>query len=113
MRRQALKQLQHDDHFRRRVMTSTVYHFPNPANLAPPVELEGFTLIYHRLSGQTHMLAEPAPEILAALAEAPATPSEMLARLARDHGLDAEGDAETVIAERMAELAALGIIAGL
>lgn len=89
---------------------SPIYYSPNPADLAPPVELDGFTLIYHRPSGQTHMLTEPAPEILAALAEAPATPAEMLARLARDHGLDAEGDAEPVIAERMAELAALGLI---
>ena len=89
---------------------SPVYYSQNPADLAPPVELDGFTLIFHRPSGQTHMLTEPAPEILAALAEGPATPSEMLTRLARDHGLETEDDAEPVIAERMAELAALGLI---
>jgi PqqD family protein of HPr-rel-A system len=92
-------------------MKHPVYLPPAPDDLAPPVALDGFTLIYHRPSGQTHMLTEPAPEILAALAEGPATPAEILARLARDHGVDSEGDAETVIAERMAELAALGLIA--
>jgi PqqD family protein of HPr-rel-A system len=95
---------------RKSIIMASIFHAPNPADLAPPVELEGFTLFYHRPSGQTHMLTEPAPEILAALAEASATPPEMLARLARDHGLDVEGDAEAVVAERMAELAALGLI---
>jgi PqqD family protein of HPr-rel-A system len=86
------------------------YFPPDPADLAPPVALDGFTLVYHRPSGQTHMLAEPAPEILTALAQGAADPAEMLQRLARDHGLDSEGDAQAVIAARMAELAALGLI---
>lgn len=91
-------------------MSNAIYNPPNPTDLAPPVQLDDFTLIYHRPSGQTHMLTEPAPEILAVLAEGPATPADILARLARDHGLESEGDAVAVIAERMAELAALGLI---
>ena len=86
------------------------YHAPDPADLAPPIVLDGFTLLYHRPSGQTHMLAEPAPEILTALAQGAADPAEVLRRLARDHGLDSEGEAEAVIAARMDELAALGLI---
>ena len=88
----------------------TTYRAPDPADLAPSVLLDGFTLLYHRPSGQTHMLAEPAPEILAALAQGPADAAELLHRLARDHGLDSEGDAEAVIAARLAELAELGLI---
>lgn len=91
-------------------MTGPVYRAPASSEFAPTVVLDGFTLIYHRPSGATHMLSEPAPEILAALAEGPAGAATVMARLARDHGLDSEGDAETVIAERMAELAALGLI---
>lgn len=86
------------------------YAAPDPAHFAPSVALDGFTLVYHRPSGQTHMLAEPAPEILAALAQGDADPSEILRRLARDQGLDSEGDAEAVIAARLAELAELGLI---
>lgn len=89
----------------------TIYRAPDPADFAPPVVLDGFTLIYHRPSGQTHMLAEPAPEILAVLAEGDAGPIDIVRRLARDHGmLDSEGDVEAVIAARMAELAGLGLI---
>lgn len=87
-----------------------IYLAPDPADLSASVNLDGFTLVYHRPSGQTHMLAQPAPEILAALAQGAANPSEILRRLACDHGLDSEGDAEAVIAARLAELAALGLI---
>lgn len=86
------------------------YAAPDPTDFAPSVFLDGFTLVYHRPSGQTHMLAEPAPEILSALAQGDADQSEVLRRLARDHGLDSEGNAEAVIAARLAELAELGLI---
>jgi PqqD family protein of HPr-rel-A system len=93
------------------VTAATIYHAPDPADFASPVLLDGFTLLYHRPSGQTHMLAEPAPEILTALAEGDADPLEIVKRLARDHGiLDSESDVELVIAARMAELAELGLI---
>ena len=87
-----------------------IYRAPDPADIAPPVDLDGFTLVYHRPSGQTHMLAEPAPEILVALSQGDADAAEILQRLARDHGLDSEGNAEAVVAARLAELAELGLI---
>jgi PqqD family protein of HPr-rel-A system len=88
-----------------------IFHVPDPADFASLVVLDGFTLVYHRPSGQTHMLAEPAPEILIALGEGNAGAAEIVQRLARQHGiLDSEGDAEAVIAARMAELAELGLI---
>ncbi len=87
-----------------------IYVAPDPSDFAPSVTLDGFMLVYHRPSGQTHMLAEPAPDILAALAQGDADPSEILRRLSRDLGLDSEGDAEAVIAARLAELAELGLI---
>jgi len=90
-----------------------IYRAPDPVDIAPPVDLDGFTLLYHRPSGQTHMLAEPAPEILAALTQGDADPAEIMLRLARDHGLDSEGDAGEVIAARLVELAELGLIRAL
>ena len=90
-----------------------IYRASDPDDLAPPIDLDGFTLVYHRPSGQTHMLAEPAPEILAALSQGDADATEILLRLARDHGLDREGDAEAVVAARLAELAELGLIRAL
>jgi len=92
------------------VTTGPVYRAAPRSDLAPSVALEGFTLIYHRSSGATHMLAEPVPEILAALAEGEGSAAEITRRLARDYGLDSDEAAEAVIAARMAELAALGLI---
>lgn len=93
------------------IALETTYRTPDSADFAPPVTLDGFTLVYHRPSGQTHMLAQPAPQILAALAQGDAAPIEIARRLAREHGLlDSEGDVVAVIAARMAELAELGII---
>lgn len=89
---------------------SPIYRALDPQEFGAPMVVEGFTLIYHRPSGQTHLLAEPAPEILWALRQGDADAAELLRRLARDHGLDSEGDAEAVIAARLAELAELGLI---
>ncbi|MBX9814121.1 MAG: HPr-rel-A system PqqD family peptide chaperone [Sphingomonas sp.] len=70
------------------------------------VALDGLTLVYHRASGITHLLASPAPEILAALAE----PRD-LAGLAA--WLDARFDlagGEAALAARLDELIAAGLV---
>ncbi len=66
-------------------------------------ELDGLTAIYHRASAQTHLLAEPAPSILAALTE-PLTAPDLLAALGAD-----QAEAET-LAEQLAELEAIGLV---
>jgi len=91
-------------------MPALVYRATRPSDFAPTVTIEDFTLIYHRPSGNTHLLAEPAPEILAALGEGPATPADILLRLERNYGVDRGDGAEMVIAARMAELSGLGLI---
>jgi PqqD family protein of HPr-rel-A system len=65
--------------------------------------LDGLTAIYHRASAQTHIVAEPVPAILSALTEAITAP-DLLAAL----GAEA-GEAEA-LAERLAELEAIGLI---
>lgn len=87
----------------------TVWHAAAPDRLR--VEpLDSLTAMFDRLSGQTHILATPMPEILAALALAPASGAELLARLSTAFDLAAEGDPLAVIDARLQELAALGLV---
>lgn len=72
--------------------------------------LDGLTLIYHRPSGLTHMLASPLPEIMAALNDAPLSPAALLDRLAADYDLGEEADALSTLEAHLEELAALGLI---
>jgi PqqD family protein of HPr-rel-A system len=68
--------------------------------------LEDITLLYHRSSGQTHMVISPVPEILDALGEddSPVTAAQVHARLERRYDL---GEPEQAIAEIEAHLAGL------
>jgi PqqD family protein of HPr-rel-A system len=77
--------------------------------LSRSLTLEGLTLLYHRPSGLTHILAPPAPQILAALAEAPADAAELLERIGAEFELDSEDEAGAVAA-RLAELEAAGLV---
>lgn len=79
-----------------------------PADALIAAPLGELVALYHRPSGQTHVVAPPAPEILAALAEGPLTLDALLARLARDYDL-ADPDREA-LAARVAELAAAGLV---
>ncbi|HEX7876641.1 MAG TPA: HPr-rel-A system PqqD family peptide chaperone [Sphingobium sp.] len=73
--------------------------------------LEDITLLYHRPSGQTHMVISPVPEILSALEDAsPATASEVHARLARHYDLGSSVEAIAQIEAHLADLAALGLV---
>jgi PqqD family protein of HPr-rel-A system len=69
------------------------------------VPLDELTLVYHRPAGATHLLAEPAPELLAALIEGQSDADALLARFALG-----EGDRAALI-ERLDELVAAGLVA--
>lgn len=72
--------------------------------------LDAITLIYQRRSGITHMVAEPVPEILAAMGADAVDAAAVVARLAASFDLgDAEDALETVTA-RLEELADLGLV---
>ncbi len=64
------------------------------------------TLLYHRPSGQTHILVEPAPQILDALSGAALTEAELLTTL----GFDFEVTQAEAIGERLSELLAAGLV---
>lgn len=73
--------------------------------------LDDLTLIYHRPSGQTHLVVSPVPEILAALRETGASSADMLhAALSRDFDLGDPAEAIAAIAGQLTELAALGLV---
>lgn len=79
---------------------------PGERRLEP---LDALDLIYHRPSGQTHLVSEPVPQILDALAAGPADAAQIVARLAALHDFDAEG-AEALVTARLEELAAIGLV---
>ncbi len=68
---------------------------------------DGLTAVFHRSSGITHLLAEPAPEILAALADGWLTQAGLVARLSET--FDLAGDAG-VLSGRLDELVATGLV---
>jgi PqqD family protein of HPr-rel-A system len=86
---------------------ATLYRAAPPDSLiVMPIDL--LIAIYHRASGQTHLMASPAPEILKALAEAPLDAVALLAKLRADYDLvDADPAA---LAARLDELVETGLV---
>ena len=70
------------------------------------IELDGLAALFHRPSGMTHILAPPAPQILASLAT-PGDVTTLTSRIAET--FDLEGGDEA-LAARLAELEAAGLI---
>lgn len=83
------------------------YRAPRPEALLS-ADLDAFIAMFHRPSGITHLLASPAPEILAALADAPLDLDGLLARLSADYDLG-DGDREA-LAARLDELVVAGLV---
>lgn len=71
--------------------------------------LDMFTAVFHRPSGVTHLLNEPAPQILEALEDEPLDRDALLARLAQNFDLG-EADGTAVLQARLAELEAAGLV---
>lgn len=69
--------------------------------------LDSLTAIYHRASGQTHVVAEPVPELLAALGAGECGVAALALRLS----LDATAATQALLTERLDELVATGLVA--
>ena len=80
-----------------------------PADACVTVTLEPFVAFYDRRSGSTHLLAEPAPQLLEALGAEPLTLADLRARLAAAFELPDVSDA--ALHERLHELAEAGLVA--
>ena len=89
------------------VSAPAIYRAP-PADAVVAVELDPFVALYDRRSGITHLLAEPAPQLLEVLATGPLALDALLARLAEAYDLpDLTDDA---LAARLDELVAAGLL---
>ncbi len=75
--------------------------------LVEPLDI--FTAVFHRPSGITHLLSEPAPQIMEALAPAPLTLAALVQFLTQRFDLDA-ADAATTLRARLDELEAVGLV---
>ena len=73
--------------------------------------LGDLTLLFDRRSMQTHLVVSPMPEIIAMMGEGPCNAALLAKRLATAFDIDSEGDAKAILAERLAELAAMGLVA--
>jgi PqqD family protein of HPr-rel-A system len=73
----------------------------------PAVDLDGLVALFHRPSGTTHILAPPAPQILAVLAGCPLDAGELLERLGSRFELQGGEDAMTA---RLEELELAGLV---
>jgi PqqD family protein of HPr-rel-A system len=89
-------------------LAGPVFH-ADPESAVESVALDGLIVLFLAPSGMTHIVAPPAPEILAALRLGPADAGELLARLRAWY--DFEGDeAADAIEARLDELEAAGLV---
>jgi PqqD family protein of HPr-rel-A system len=81
----------------------------DPVEDVRAVALDGLSALFHAPSGTTHIVASPAPEILAALRQGPADIAELLARLAAAFDV-ADDAAPRAVTARLDELEAAGLV---
>jgi PqqD family protein of HPr-rel-A system len=79
-----------------------MFRAADPATLLQ-VTLDGMTAVYDRRSGQTHLIADPVPEILDAIAGRALNATGIAATLGAS-------DAVALVAERLHELVATGLV---
>lgn len=82
-------------------------YIADPESCFSIVELDGLTACFHRPSGMTHILAPPAPEILAALAGEAADLLELGRRLSASFEIQG---GEEALAARVSELELAGLV---
>ena len=81
---------------------------PADARIVEPLDM--MTLIYQRRSGITHMVGEPVPQMIEAMGRDAVDAAALAARLAASFDLGGQDDAAALIAERLEELAELGLV---
>jgi len=83
-----------------------IFHSADAATGHSMVDLDGLCALYHRRSGMTHLLAEPAPQIVMALAGK----SLGLAALLAELGLDDSKSNRAALVARLDELSEAGLV---
>lgn len=83
----------------------------DPPELRLEHDLGELVACFHRPSGTTHLLAEPAPELLALLSGRALTIEEIVAGIAQRFAVEDDGaDLAERIAARLDELCAAGLV---
>ncbi|MEO1045230.1 MAG: HPr-rel-A system PqqD family peptide chaperone [Pseudomonadota bacterium] len=80
--------------------------------------LDEMQVLYHRPSGQTHILIEPAPQIIDCLLAGPLTAEQLLAELAQHFAFETDDDGPETedesdldrLAARLEEMVTLGFV---
>jgi len=72
--------------------------------------IDGMLLVFHRPSGTTHFLASPVPEMLELLAEAPSDSAGLCRRLCERLDVPQDDEALAVVAARLRDLVASGLV---
>lgn len=80
---------------------------PGALRVEPLGEL---TAIFDRRSMQTHLVVSPIPEILDAMGVDACDAAMLAVRLAETFDFDSADDARPILAERLGELAAMGLV---
>jgi PqqD family protein of HPr-rel-A system len=81
-----------------------------PAGALRVEPLGELTAIFDRRSMQTHLVVAPMPEILDAMGSEACNAAGLAARLAATFDFDGADDVQPILAERLAELAAMGLV---
>lgn len=97
--------------------TPPTYILDPPANWRR-VALDEMDVLYHRPSGQTHILIEPAPQILDCLAKGPASAADIQGQLSQLYTYQPEEVGESqdsapivqLLTERLEEMVGLGFV---
>lgn len=90
---------------------------PEPTYRAAPPDalrvepLGELTAIFDRRSMQTHLVASPIPEILDAMGADDCDAVTLAEGLAKHFDFDGADDVQPILAERLSELAAMGLVA--
>lgn len=81
-----------------------------PADMRIVQTLDAMTVIFQRRSGITHIVADPIPQILAAMSDDPCDGALIAARLQAQFDLGDRKTAHDIICARLEELASLGLV---
>jgi PqqD family protein of HPr-rel-A system len=74
------------------------------------VPLDALTAIYHRRSGVTHVVTDPVPQIIEALAGKTLSAEDLLSALAVDHEIVIDSETLAGLNARLDELTEVGLV---
>lgn len=90
-------------------MIDAVYHYPPEPERFVRKQADGLTLVFDRISGDTHILAPEAMALLACLQTGPADAQTALQRLQTRYDMETPDDLLAGVAQQLEALYDLGL----